>query len=106
MPVTGSTAGSGGSVSTSGPPRRWGTSSSSSAASPDRPVRGRAARAPREHGPGLVEDAIGRLGIGHVGAREHGLVLEGGRVDLAVAVALEDPQQGVCYGAHLARLFG
>ena len=47
-------------------------------------------RAQHEHGAGLVEHAVGGLRFGHVGAREHRLVLERGRVDLAVAVALED----------------
>src|SRR5664280_1856082 len=61
-------------------------------------------RAQHQHGAGLVEDAVGGPGFGHVRAREHRLVLQRRRVDLAVAVALEDPPQGVGDGAHLARL--
>ena len=37
-PVTGSTAGAGAPLSSSGPPRRWGTSSSTAAASPESPA--------------------------------------------------------------------
>jgi len=62
-------------------------------------------RAQHEHSAGLVEHAVGRPRLGHVGAREHRLVLERRRVNLAVAVALESAAQDVGDRAHLARLF-
>ena len=43
---------------------------------------------------------------GQAGAREHRLVLERGRVHLAVAVALEDGAEGVGDGANLPGLVG
>ena len=63
-------------------------------------------RAQHEHGSRLVEHAIRGLRFGHVGAREHRLVLERRRVDLAIAVALEHAPQRVRDRTHLARLFG
>ncbi len=61
-------------------------------------------RAQHQCRPALVEEPVGGLGFGHVGARQDRLILECRRVDLAVAVALEDPPQGVGDRARLARL--
>ena len=61
-------------------------------------------RAQHEHRAALVEHAVGGARFGHVGAREHRLVLQRRRVDLAVAVIVEDTAQGVGDRTHLARL--
>ena len=63
-------------------------------------------RAQDQDGTVLVEDAVGGLGFGKGRAAEHGLVLERGRVDLAVAVALEDAKESARDGADLTGLFG
>ncbi len=63
-------------------------------------------RAQNEDGPRLVEHAVGRLSFGHLGAREHRLVLQRRRVHLAIAVTLEHAAKRVRDRADLARLFG
>jgi hypothetical protein len=61
--------------------------------------------AQREHVAVIVDDAIGRLDA-RVAAAEDRLVLDGRRVDLAIAVALEDVPKSVGDRAQLPHLVG
>ena len=92
MPVTASSAGAGASVSTSGPPRRWGTSSSSSAASIAQPGLGERVLEPDEVAAGERLEQTPRAGVGHLEAghqrgKQRGVaqadavVLQAGRIE-------------------------
>jgi hypothetical protein len=66
--------------------------------------RDRHVRAQHEHVALLVEQLVGGVGRRGVAAREHLLVLERGRVDLSVAVRVEDAAELLRHRVELAHL--
>ena len=69
MPVTASTAGAGVSASTSGPPRRWGTSSRSSAVAAERPASREPVLEPHEI---AAHERLEQAGAGRLGHLQAG----------------------------------